>query len=100
MTVKDIVTQVESLFGRNPEKYIHRLINDGLMDIASKKRDYSVSATADLTKNKRWYELSDQVIDIDRVEILDNNSRYVMIPKLTGSHKLLRADTDATDGLT
>ena len=40
------------------------------------------------------------MIDITKVEILDTNSRYVMIPKLTDPHKLLREDTDVdiTDG--
>ena len=41
--------------------------------------------------------VDDQVIDITKVEILDTNSRYVMIPKLADPHKLLREDTDITD---
>ena len=32
--------------------------------------------------------------DIKRVEVLDTNDRYVMIPKLADSHKILREDTD------
>ena len=48
-------------------------------------------------KNKRWYALNDQVIDITKVEVLDTNNRYVMIPKLSDSHRLLREDTDNTD---
>jgi hypothetical protein len=74
-----------------------QLINDALDDIASNKRNYTVAATTDLEEKKRWYELSDNTIDITRVEILDTNNRYVMIPKLSDSHKLLRADTDETD---
>ena len=50
-----------------------------------------------LEEKKRWYELSDNVIDITRVEILDTNDRYIMIPKLSDPHKLLREDTDETD---
>ena len=41
--------------------------------------------------------MSDNVIDITRVEILDTNDRYIMIPKLSDPHKLLREDTDETD---
>ena len=60
-------------------------------------RGYTVSALTDLEKNKRWYDLPATVMSIERVEILDTNDRYIMIPKLTDPHKLLRADTDASD---
>ena len=33
MTVKDIIQQVESSLGRQSEKYMFRLINDGLKEI-------------------------------------------------------------------
>ena len=56
-----------------------------------------MSATTDLEKKKRWYELDDKVIDIVRVEILDTNDRYVMIPKLSDPHRLLRGDTDSSE---
>ena len=97
MTVKNVIEQIEKLFGRQSEQYMFQLINDALDDIASNKRNYTVAATTDLEEKKRWYELSDNTIDITRVEILDTNNRYVMIPKLSDSHKLLRADTDETD---
>ena len=98
MTVKNVFSQLEKLFGRNSEAYLVQLINDGLMDIANKKGGYTVSATTDLEKNKRWYEISEKVLSIERVEILDTNNRYVLVPKLTDPHKILRADTDASDG--
>ena len=97
MTVKNLISQVEKLFGRNPEKFLMQIINDGLMDIANKKQNYLVSATTDLEKKKRWYELPSTVLSITKVEVLDTNSRYIMIPKLTDPHKLLRADTDASN---
>ena len=97
MTVKHVIDQIEKVFGRQQEQYMFQLINDALDDIASSKRNYTVSALTDLEEKKRWYELSDDVIDITKVEILDTNSRYVMIPKLTDPHKLLRGDTDETD---
>tara|TARA_Y100000593_G_scaffold42280_1_gene80953 strand:- start:184 stop:489 length:306 start_codon:yes stop_codon:yes gene_type:complete len=95
MTVKDVVQQAEKVFGRQPEQYMYRLINDALLDMASKKQHYTVSATTDLKYKQRWYGLSDQVIDITKVEIKDTNDRYVMIPKLADPHKLLRDDTDS-----
>ena len=97
MTAKNIIEQIEKLFGRQPEQYMFQLINDALDDIASHKRNYTVSSTANLEEKKRWYELSDNVIDIVKVEILDTNSRYVMIPKLADPHKLLREDTESAD---
>ena len=48
MTVRDIISQVERIFGRQSEQFIYRLINDGLLDIASKKQHYTVSSTTDL----------------------------------------------------
>ena len=94
MTANEIIQQIEKMFGRQPEQYMFQLINDALDDIASNKRNYTVSAITDLEKKKRWYELSDSVIGITRVEILDTNDRYVMIPKLADPHRILRADTD------
>ena len=97
MKIKELIQQVEHLMGRQPEGYMLRLINDGLLDIGAMKKEYTVSAVANLEQNKRWYTLDDQVIDITKVEVLDTNSRYVMIPKLADSHRLLREDTDITD---
>ena len=97
MKPKELIQQIEHLMGRQPEGYMIRLMNDGLLDMAAKKKEYTVSAKTDLMKNKRWYALDDQIIDITKVEVLDTNSRYVMIPKLSDSHRLLREDTDNTD---
>jgi|TARA_R100000152_G_C6758143_1_gene182007 hypothetical protein len=97
MTAKNIIEQIEKMFGRQSEQYMFQLINDALDDIASNKRNYTVSAITDLEQKKRWYLLDDNVIDITRVEILDTNDRYVMIPKLADPHKILRADTDEDD---
>ena len=97
MTPEGIISQIEHLMGRHPQAYMIRLMNDGLLDMSAKKQEYTVSSTTDLLKKKRWYTLDDQAIDVTKVEILDTNSRYVMIPKLADSHRLLREDTDAGD---
>jgi hypothetical protein len=97
MTVKDIIGQIEYISGRQPESYMMRLINDGLNEISAKKQHYTVSNTTDLEVKKRWYELSDQVIDIIRVEVKDTDGRYVMIPKLADPHTILKNDTDAAN---
>ena len=97
MTVKGLISQIEKTFGRQSEAYLKQVINEGLLDIANKKQSYTVSATTDLEKNKRWYELPSTVLSIERVEILDTNDRYVLIPKLSDPLKILRADTDESD---
>ena len=94
MTAKNIIEQIEKLFGRQPEQYMFQLINDALDDIASHKRNYTISKTTNLIGYDRWYTLHDDMIEIDKVEIKDTNDRYVMIPKLADPHKLLRGDTD------
>ena len=100
MPVKTVFVQLEQLFGRNAEAYLIQLMNECLIDIANKKQGYTVSALTDLEKNKRWYDLPANVLSIERVEVLDSNDRYIMIPKLTDPHKLHRADTDATEDAT
>jgi len=97
MTVKQIISQVEKVFGRQPEQYMFQLINDALDDISSEKQNYTINSLFDLKKEQRWYALTDQVIDIIKVEIKDTNDRYIMIPKLADSHRLLRGDTDSAD---
>ena len=97
MTVKNIIDQIQTLYGRRPHEYIKQIINDALLDIASKKQHYVVSAKANLTAGQRWYELPSRTIDVIRVEILDTSSstpRYNLIPKLADPHKLLKGDTD------
>ena len=92
MKVKDIISQLEKNMGRQPEGYLMRLINDGLLDIAAERQHKIDDMKMDLVEDKRWYEIDDKIIDITRVEIKDNNDRYVMIPKLADSHKLLKED--------
>ena len=97
MTAKNIIEQIEKVFGRQQEQFMFQLINDALDELAAKKRNYTVSATTNLEQYKRWYELNDSVIDVTKVEIYDTNNRYVMIPKLVDPHKLLRDDTESAD---
>lgn len=95
MKPKEIIQQIEHLMGRQPEGYMIRLMNDGLLDMTSKKQEYTVSSTTNLVQYKRWYALDDQMIDITKIEILDSNDRYIRIPKLVDSHLLLRDDTES-----
>ena len=104
MTVKDIISQVEMLYGKKPHSYMFRLINDCLVDMSSEVQSYQKTAKETLTQYQRWYPLKDfadvngsaatDIIDLYRVEILDNDSRYNIIPKLVDPHRILKEDTD------
>ena len=101
MEVKNLIQQVEYLMGRQPEQYMVQLINDALMDMSSKIQHYSLQKKQNLNQKQRWYDLDYNVIDVFRVEILDTDDRYVMIPKLADPHKLLKDDSDdSPDSLT
>ena len=97
LTIKSVISQLEQMFGRQPENYMLTLVNEGLMDIAVTKQENVVSSKTNLEKKKRWYELPSNTIDIVKIEILDTNDRYVMIPRLADSHKILRDDTDESE---
>ena len=92
MKVKNVIEQVEHVFGRQTEGYVIRLINDALSDISIKKQHYKKDFKTDLVQDQRWYDLPDDLIDITRVEVLGTDSRYVSVPKLADPHKLLRED--------
>ena len=92
MKIKDVIGQIEKVVGRAPEKYILALVNDGLEEIGVIKQHKRDEVKIDLVEDQRWYPLEDEIIDIVRVEIKDINDRYVMIPKLTDPHKLLKED--------
>ena len=95
LTVQNIIDAADESVGAKSDDYMMRLINDALLDISEKKQHYTKEVTTDLKKKQRWYTLSDDIIDILRVEVLDSNNRYVMIPKLTDPHKILRGDSDS-----
>ena len=94
MTVKNIIDQIERIFGRQPEKYMLQLINDALTDISGEVQHYTRVSKTDLVSYQRWYELDNKMIDITKVEIKDTNGRYVKIPKLADPQNILKGDTD------
>tara|TARA_R100000742_G_C4266344_1_gene84435 strand:+ start:372 stop:656 length:285 start_codon:yes stop_codon:yes gene_type:complete len=92
MKVRDIVSQIERMFGRQPNRYVNRLINDAISEIAAKRQHRVEHKKIDLVKDQRWYDLDTEIIDVVKVEIKDTNDRYVMVPKLADSHRLLKED--------
>ena len=94
MKIKRVIEQIEHIFGRQTEGYMMQLVNDALLDIGSTKQHLIEEKKENLVEDKRWYNIDDNMIDIIRVEIKDTNDRYVMIPKLADSHKLLKGDDE------
>ena len=73
-----------------------RLINDALNEVAATRQHNLQSTNYDLKVKQRWYTIADSIIDIVKVEIKDTDGRYVRIPRLVDSHKLLKDDTDVS----
>ena len=74
MEVKDVISQVESLFGRKPNRYLMQLINDGLMDIASKRLVNEDTAVTDLMEGQRYYDMPPGLLKVQSVEIKQENT--------------------------
>ena len=74
MEVKDIISQVEGMFGRKPNKYIMQIINDGLMDIAGKRLVNEDTAVTDIIEGQRYYELPPGLLKIVGVEARQENT--------------------------
>lgn len=83
MTVKELISQIEYIYGQQPHMYMKRLINDALLDMSANIKHYRVNAKRALEPNKKWYGLSDVMIDVDRVEILNSDGKYELIPQLS-----------------
>ena len=94
MKLKSLISQVEYLFGRQPQSYILQLANDCLDEISVISRMYKRHEIMDLNQAQRLYNLPSDLMQIERADILDSNSRYVMIPKLTDGFHLLKNDID------
>lgn len=89
MKVKDIIGQLEHTYGRKSHKYLMSLINDGLDEIAQTGKANVVSATTMIETNKRWYLLDNKnMIDVTRVEVLDDKGDWRQIPRLASEPEI------------
>ena len=93
MTVKELINQVEYLYGKQPHMYLKRLINDGLLDMSGEIQSYKAHLKENLIKDQRWYGMSDVIIDVDRIEILNEDSKYEVIPYISNHDEILEGDT-------
>ena len=84
MKVKQLVGLVEHAYGRKSHKYLMNLLNDGLDDIAQTARNNLAVNTTTLIKGQRWYTLNNLImIDVTRVEVLDDELKWRQIPRTT-----------------
>jgi len=94
MTPRELKETIEHLFGVQSNNYLVRLINDGLIDIGIKKQHNITSRKISLTQDQRYYEFDKDLIDVTRVDILNNDGRYEKIPKLVDAHNLKLEDDE------
>ena len=84
MKVKDIVAQIEHTHGRKSHKYMMALINDGLDEITQTAKGNTKIASIQVAEGQRWYDLLvSEMIDVFRVEVLDDKLKWRSIPRST-----------------
>ena len=98
MKLNTLISQVEYLYGRQPQAYVLQLVNDCLDMISVTSKMYKKHEIMDLNQAQRLYSLPSDLMQIERVDILNTNSRYSMIPKLVDGFNLLKNDTDMGSG--
>lgn len=95
-TVQDIfdeLTIVGQVGNTSTIPYLMRLLNDGIHDMSINVQKRTAQSLIDLKKEKRLYsfnDVSDSVVAIDivKIEIKDDEGRYIPIPKLNNSYLL------------
>jgi hypothetical protein len=98
MKLKSLISQVEYLHGRVPKTYIYQLINDCLDEISVISKMYKKHEIMDLVQAQRLYNLPSDLLQIERVDMLNTDSRYCLLPKLTDGFHLLKNDVDQGKG--
>lgn len=80
MTVKELISEVEHLYGRQPHMYLKRLINDALLDMSDKIKHYRAEGIYELKTGKKWYPISDLASQIEQVRVLNSDGNYELVP--------------------
>ena len=82
MTVRELISEIEHLYGRQPHMYLKRLINDALLDMSDKVKHYRAEGIYELKQNKKWYHVSDSVLQVEQVRIKNSDGNYELVPHL------------------
>jgi len=87
MKAIDIIKVIERQFGRQSHAYIMQLINDGLIDVANKRKDNEETAVTSLMESERYYPLPQNLLKIETVSIKrqddDGTTRFLEIPEIS-----------------
>ena len=98
MKLNTLISQVEYLYGRQPQAYVLQLVNDCLDMISVTSKMYKKHEVMDLNQAQRLYSLPLDLMQIERVDIINTDNRYCLIPKLTDGFHLLKNDVDQGKG--
>ena len=98
MKLATLISQIDYLYGRQPQSYVLQLINDCLDQISITSKMYKKHEVMDLNQAQRLYNLPADLMQIERVDVLNTDNRYCMIPKLTDGFHLLKNDVDMGKG--
>ena len=88
MTVKELIDEIEHLYGRQPHMLVKRYINDALLDMSGKVRQYKAHPEIELLSGQRWYPISDLAISIDELRVKNSNGNYELVPYLDDNVKI------------
>ena len=80
MTVKELISEVEHLYGRQPHMYLKRLINDALLDMSDKVKHYKAEGILELKTDQKWYPISDLALQVEQVRIKNSDGNYELVP--------------------
>ena len=92
MTVKELISEIEHLYGRQPHMYLKRLINDALLDMSDKVKHYRAEGIYELKSGQKWYAISDLANQIEQVRILNSDDKYELVPHMDDG-ALLKEDS-------
>ena len=98
MKLATLISQIDYLYGRQPQAYMIQLINDCLDQVSIMSQMYKKHEIIDLNRDQRLYNLPADLLQIERCDILNTDDRYCMIPKLTDGFHLLKNDIDRGKG--
>jgi len=92
LTVKQIISRVRQVFPNAQENYIMNLVNEAIVELGkyNTKIEYAKASTV---ADQMWYTLSDDKAGVEinkvfRVDFMDDDGDYIMIPRLLNAQVL------------
>jgi len=105
LNVKNVLSRIRQVFPNVPETYLISLINDALVEIGVYST-IQIQAKMSTVADQMWYKIGDDAEDssgnkleankIFRVDLMDDESDYIQIPRLLDRNILLM-DADSSE---